>query len=132
MGYRSEVILAVHKSLMGVFLAKISQTSTTKEFVFSRAEVIENYKGEGNFLFRWQDVKWYEGYEDIDTIHGFMHDVDEEMGLCVTESADFPDGRTRYGDELYKFIRIGEDIGDCEERGHAFESDIYMTRSIAF
>ena len=130
MGYRSEVILAVHKSLMGKFLAKISQTSTTKEFVFSRAEVIENYKGEGNFLFRWQDVKWYEGYEDIDTIHGFMHDVDE-MERWIP-SANFPDGRARYADELFKFIRIGEDIGDCEERGHAFESDIYMTRGITF
>jgi len=41
------------------------------------------------------DIKWYEGYQTIDTFMAFLDDVDE----CKFE---------------YEFMRVGEDIGDVE------------------
>ena len=39
-------------------------------------EVIENYKESGNFLFRWESIKWYEGYPEIDCLNDFMDECD--------------------------------------------------------
>ena len=40
------------------------------------------------------------------------------------------DNDREYGD-LYKFVRIGEEMDDSEQRGYGFEN-IYISRAIAY
>ena len=60
-----------------------------------------------------EDVKWYEGYHDVDMFNRLMEVLDA-YGL----------------DDFYGMIRIGEDTDDIEQRGVPYEYDMYINRSI--
>ena len=60
-----------------------------------------------------EDVKWYEGYHDVDMFNRLMEHL-EAHGL----------------EDLYGFVRIGEEMDDNEIRGTAYEYDLYINRSI--
>ena len=60
----------------------------------------------------WQYVKWYEGYECVDFIESFLAD-------CIPE-------------EDYRFVRIGEESDDVEERGEYWDAEIYIQRAISW
>ena len=134
MGYRSQVVLAVDKALMGKFLAHVSQCESTKNLVFAEADDrVENYNGDGNFLFRWDSVKWYDGYKEVDCINDFMDEVDDMVldEIVVTSPAGGPSSvRPVHGEEYYRFIRVGEDSADIVERGGGFE--FYTQTTISY
>ena len=60
----------------------------------------------------WEQVKWYDGYECVDFVESFITD-------CIPE-------------EDYKFVRIGEETDDVEERGDYWDAEIYVQRSISW
>ena len=60
----------------------------------------------------WDGVKWYDGFEDVDFIEAFITD-------CIPE-------------EDYKFVRIGEETDDVDERGDYWDAEIYVQRSISW
>ena len=60
-----------------------------------------------------EDVKWYEGYHDVDMFNRLMEHL-EAHGL----------------EDLYGFVRVGEEMDDNEMRGACFEHDLYINRSI--
>jgi len=126
MGYRSEVVLAVHKQVMGKFLQLIGQHDEMKAMCFSHSdEVRENYNGEGNFLFRWSGIKWYEGYEGVDAVNEFMQWChDNEI-----EDKNFPEEQAT-GSEFFKFLRVGEDQDDIVNDGYCEDFQIYTHTSI--
>ena len=134
MGYRSQVVFAVDKMLMGKFLAHVSQCQSAKALCFAEADdKVENYKGDGNFLFRWDSVKWYDGYKEVDCINDFMNEADKMMldTIRVSSPAGGPDHERKvYGEECYRFIRVGEDSDDIVERGEGFE--IYTQTTISY
>ena len=70
-------------------------------------------------MFRFDSIKWYEGYKEIEAIESFMSHMDcdeaEELGEGV---------------EHYRFVRTGEDYEDIEQRGFAF--DIYPSVGIEY
>ena len=118
MGYRSEVVLAVNKEIMPEFLAYLATNDDAKRLVFSEADHLDqDYQGEGHLLVSWSDIKWYEGYPDIDTFENFMNECGE-----MVDNKDKED--------MFKFIRIGEDYADIEERGYGF--DIHVNRAIDY
>jgi len=126
MGYRSEVVLAVHKQVMGKFLQLIGQHEEMKAMCFSHSsEVRENYNGDGNFLFRWSGIKWYEGYEGVDAVNEFMQWChDNEI-----EDKNFPEEQAS-GSEFFKFLRVGEDQDDIVNDGYCEDFQIYTHTSI--
>ena len=126
MGYRSEVVLAVHKQVMGKFLQLVGQHDEMKAMCFSHSdEVRENYNGEGNFLFRWSGIKWYEGYEGVDAVNEFMQWChDNEI-----EDKNFPEEQAT-GSEFFKFLRVGEDQDDIVNDGYCEDFQIYTHTSI--
>jgi len=126
MGYRSEVVLAVHKQVMGKFLQLIGQHDEMKAMCFSHSdEVRENYNGDGNFLFRWSGIKWYEGYEGVDAVNEFMQWChDNEI-----EDKNFPEEQAT-GSEFFKFLRVGEDQDDIVNDGYCEDFQIYTHTSI--
>ena len=60
-----------------------------------------------------EHLKWYEGYHDVDMFNRLMEFLDA-YGL----------------EDLYGFVRIGEELDDVEMRGAPYEHDIYINRSI--
>ena len=60
----------------------------------------------------WDYVKWYEGYDCV----GFMEDFLENCIPC----------------EDYRFVRIGEESDDVEERGEYCDADIHVHRTISW
>ena len=126
MGYRSDVVLAVHKQVMGKFLQLIGQHEEMKAMCFSHSdEVRENYNGDGNFLFRWSGIKWYEGYEGVDAVNEFMQWChDNEI-----EDKNFPEEQAT-GSEFFKFLRVGEDQDDIVQDGYCEDFQIYTHTSI--
>ena len=132
MGYRSHVVFAVDKMLMGKFMAHISQVADAKNLCFvDNTEMVEHYAGNGNFLFRWESIKWYDGYKEVDCINDFMDKADDMVldEITIASPAGGPDSsRTVHGGEYYRFIRTGENSEDIEERGAGFE--IYTETSV--
>ena len=126
MGYRSEVVLAVHKQVMGKFLQLIGQNDEMKTLCFSHSdEVRENYNGEGNFLFRWSGIKWYDSFPEIEAINEFMQWChDNEI-----EDKNFPEEQAT-GSEFFKFLRVGEDQDDIVNDGYCEDFQIYTHTSI--
>ena len=124
MGYRSDVVLAIGKELTPFLLLATSQCKQAEELVFKHHDLFDRDYYEG-WLLRWESIKWYEGYEDIDAIQKF---VDE---ACADEYKIEEDGKERYSSEYIKFVRVGEDSSDVEMQGEGFW-DIYVSRHIEF
>ena len=124
MGYRSDVVLAIGKELTPFLLLATSRCKQAEELVFKHHDLFDRDYYEG-WLLRWESIKWYEGYEDIDAIQKF---VDE---ACADEYKIEEDGKERNSSEYIKFVRVGEDSSDVEMQGEGFW-DIYVSRLIEF
>lgn len=102
MGYRSDV-------------KAVFYTSDKEQWPALRLFVDENFPGElkGNleiigsstycgYVFSCEDVKWYDGYPDVQAYNKFVFDYTE----LVEGEAELP--------WVYEFIRVGEDADDVE------------------
>ena len=124
MGYRSDVVLAIGKELTPFLLLATSQCKQAEELVFQHHDLFDRDYFEG-WLLRWESIKWYEGYEDIDAIQKFVD------AACADEYKIEEDGKERNSSEYIKFVRVGEDSSDVEMQGEGFW-DIYVSRHIEF
>ena len=125
MGYRSEVILAIDAEVVPALMAAFAKCEETQKLCTQHVDNLNtDYDGEGNWLMRWDHIKWYDSYPEIAMIERFIEGLDSddlsEFGFAV----DAPLA------DLYKFVRVGEDMDDNEVRGYGFE-DIYISRSIS-
>ena len=96
MGYRSDVKTIIKKSDY-----ERMKTELVENELFKYATVKEVSKIDGVIL-EWRDVKWHEGYNEVAEIEKFITNLD-----------------------VYKIIRIGEEIGDIEILENAGENDEY-------
>ena len=124
MGYRSDVVLAIGKELTPFLLLATSQCKQAEELVFQHHDLFDRDYYEG-WLLRWESIKWYEGYEDIDAIQKFVD------AACADEYKIEEDGKERNSSEYIKFVRLGEDSSDVEMQGEGFW-DIYVSHHIEF
>ena len=113
MGYRSEVAVKCQKKAFEMFKEAYSKAEYTPD------KVIEN---DGEYLIYFDWIKWY---DDYDIVHNF-NDV-------MAELDDSGDNDEVYEQELgYKFIRLGEDGSDTEERENCYDIELWITRKIDF
>ena len=114
MGYRSEVILAIAPEAAPAFMAMCAKYPKVNAFCFRDTD----YKASGHEA------------EEISEVESFMRAM-EDGDLSVYGEKGQPKGDhdNSIWDEHYKFIRLGEDTEDCENRGQGFP-DIYITRGI--
>ena len=133
MGYRSEVVLYVGPEVMPQFMVTMAKSPQARELCFAdKDQVIKDYNGEkGSFLFKWGWLKWYDSYECVQALTDFMDWCDGEDLPTDEQNAD-GETLTQHAAEFYKFIRIGEEMDDSEQRGDAFWGDICINRSIEF
>ena len=126
MGYRSNVVLAITKHLTPFLTLATSQNAQAQTLVFRDADkFVGDYEGEKSWLFVWDSIKWYESYEDIQTLELFIQKAtSDEYSFEV-------DGQTQNSCEHIRFVRVGEESGDIEMSGEGFW-DIYPTTHICY
>ena len=115
MGYRSEVVLAVNKEIMPEFLAYLATSDEAGRLVFSDHDHLDqDYEEGGHLLVNWTSIKWYESYPEVNVIEKFTCEMEQEEDKS----------------EMFRFIRVGEEYEDIEQRGYGF--DIHVNRSIDY
>jgi len=125
MGYRSEVVLVVGKEVMPQFMVTMAKSVEARAMCFDEADRRADYGEKGNMLFSWYDIKWYDSFEGVSAIGDFLD-------WCDAEKVPTDDPKIRaYAAECYKFVRLGEEIEDMEERGEGFW-DVGVRRTIEF
>ena len=136
MGYRSEVVLVVGKEVMPQFMVTMAKSPEARALCWGEHDrMIKDYNGEGNILFAWGGIKWYDSYEGIRAIEDFLDWCDGES-VPVSEEQKAQDKSPTPvthvdGDQCYRFVRVGEELEDIEERGSGFW-DVGVRRSIEF
>ena len=121
MGYRSEVLFAIDKKVVPLFIAHIASNTAAQTLCFKHSdEHTKDYLGEGHWLFRWDHIKWYESYPEIQAIRTF---VDEKI-------QDLPEGYDQ-AEEYYRLVILGEEVDDNKQEGWGFDH-IYISRSIDY
>ncbi len=136
MGYRSEVVLVVGKEVMPQFMVTMAKSPEARSLCWGeRDRMIKDYDGEGNILFAWGSIKWYDSYEGVRAIGDFLDWCDGEHVPVSDEQKAQDKSPTPVthvdGDECYRFVRIGEDLDDNESRGSGFW-DVGVRREIEF
>ncbi len=90
MGYYSRVAIRLSQKAYN----KLKRKKFLPDSPFRSFDTFHFLKDE-TVLFQWNDVKWYDGYdEEVDAVMDFLRKLDENSG------------------EFYEYLRIGEDSGD--------------------
>ena len=126
MGYRSQVVLAISKHLTPFLTLAASQNAAAQALVFKDADTFDrDYGGDKSWLIAWDGIKWYESYEDIQTLEKFVQEAtSDEYKFEV-------DGEIQASSEHIKFVRVGEESDDIEMSGDGFW-EIYPSTSINY
>ena len=126
MGYRSQVVLAISKHLTPFLTLACSQEAEAQSLVFKYADTFErDYGGDKSWLLVWEGIKWYDSYEDIQTLERFVAEAEcDEYEFEV-------EGVKQNSSDHIKFVRVGEEDGDIESRGSGFW-DIYASTHICY
>jgi hypothetical protein len=126
MGYRSQVVLAISKHLTPFLTLAASQNADAQALVFKYNDNFDrDYGGDKSWLLVWDSIKWYESYDDIQTIESFVQKA------CSDEYEFEVDGEAQSSCEHIRFVRVGEESGDIEMMGDGFW-DIYANTSICY
>ena len=113
MGYRSDVGFACDPIIKQVIETVGEWDSEFKSLL----EHGEDLSCDDFGRWRFEYVKWYEGYPDVQVIENVMIMCDNAdiNGLCY---------------DSYGFVRIGEELEDVEMKGEPSSFDLYVNRSL--
>ena len=127
MGYRSSVVLAISKHLTPFLTLACAQEPEAQSLVFKHNDKFDrDYGGDKSWLFVWDGIKWYDSFEEIQTICKFIDDA-----VCDEYQFEDDDGNAGASSEHIRFVRVGEESGDIEMLGDGFW-DIYPSTTISY
>ena len=114
MGYRSDVGFACDPIIKQVVETVGEWDSEFKEFLDYGEDLAV---GDDQGRYRWEGVKWYESFPDVQIVENIMTMCDnyDAPGLAY---------------DSYGFIRIGEELDDSEMRGDTCAFDLYINSSL--
>ena len=129
MGYRSEVILAIDAEVVSALMAAFAKCEETQKLCTEHVDNLDtDYDGKGNWLMRWDHIKWYDSFPEIAMLNNLIEAMEsdelDEFGIPSNDDAPI-------SSEMFRFVRIGEDMDDNEVRGYGFDN-IYISRGISF
>ena len=101
MGYRSEVYLRIAEPLVEVVDAARKLDDTLDKMLFEAQD--------GKTDFYWGDTKWYDSYPEVRAVESLLDMLQ---------------------DDDYGFIRLGEEEGDIESKGHPSEYNMYTNTTV--
>jgi len=133
MGYRSEVVLAIAPEAASAFMALCAKSPKVLELCHDADVFKSGYAQEGDYFMHWNHIKWYESYPEIEALSEFIETMESDnlTDYGEPEPPTRPDGSDDQWGEYFKFVRIGEDQDDVEDKGWGFDS-IGLQRSIYF
>ena len=133
MGYRSEVVLYVGPEVMPQFMVTMAKCQATRAMCFSDHErMVKDYSGiKGSMLFKWGWIKWYDSFPEVQALNDFMDWCENEEIPTEEQNAD-GETLTQHAAEFFRFVRIGEEMDDNEQRGDFGWGDIGISRSIEY
>ena len=107
MGYRSNVVIAIHKEL-------IARNLVTSEIP---SNITNNFvkESETAHYFLLEQWKWYSEYPDVKEIEDYFTNLNEE--------SDY---------EMYGAVRMRENLGDVESWGSPHDFNIYAVQDIQY
>ncbi len=119
MGYRSDVGLCLTdagKKILDARLAALDPERDTTRHIHNLLDSPRSKREDqhsGAIAWLWEDLKWYDDYDDVNFIETLLNELDEED---------------------YLFIRVGESDDDTEIRGRFWENpfDMRLLRGVAF
>jgi len=129
MGYRSEVALALDAKIVPALMTAFAKCEETQKLCTQHVDHLDtDYGGEGNWLMRWDHIKWYDSFAEIEMINNLIEalECDDLSEFGIKEVINTPDYC-----QLFRFVRLGEDSSDNEQRGYGFDN-IYISRAISF
>jgi len=116
MGYRSNITIGVHKSIIITDLISPVIPNSLKT---------ESYTDIGDVRYWELDWKWYDSYPEVQAVLAFFEYLSDQPNIMMS-----PDTNT-HSIEVYGAIRLGEDTGDIEEWGSPNEYEIYTSQAIS-
>ena len=114
MGYRSDVGFACDPIIKQVVETMSEWDSEFKELLEYGEDLAD---GHDQGRYRWESVKWYESFPDVQIIENIMVMCDN----CDIHGLAY---------DSYGFIRIGEELDDLEMKGDTCAFDLYINRSL--
>lgn len=116
MGYRSDVVFAVYKD---VFVMPVDGTLDEYDMKCINDSVHESHIGSRDVLvFAFNSIKWYDAYPLTRFFNTRMGELD-----ALHASGLEPD-------ELYAYVRVGEEINDFDTRGANYEFGLFPQMTI--
>ncbi len=128
MGYRSEVVLAISPEAASAFMALCAKKPEVMQLCHDADVFKSGYEQPGDYFMHWSSIKWYEDYTDIAALQEFIEHLESD-DLTEFGEKDMPG--TSQWHECFKFIRLGEDPDDYDQRGYGFP-DIMSYRALSF
>ena len=128
MGYRSEVVLAVTPEASSAFMALCAKHPEVMQLCHDADIFKSGYEQPGDYFMHWSSIKWYDGFPEIARLMLFVEHLESDDPTEFGEKDDPEDGEWH---ECFKFIRLGEDPDDYDQRGYGFP-DIQTYRSVSF
>jgi len=116
MGYRSQVVLAMSEELRPFFLTFLVSNPDAKKMVDQADIRASDCIEKGDLVLGWDQIKWYPSYDEVAAMQGFVESLESED---LSEYGE-KEGNIDWGQETFKFIRIGEDHNDIDVVGHGF------------
>ncbi len=112
MGYRSDVYLAFHKTLLPFWLAHINTEQL--KMIEQDADSYDFFGDNDEWcIITWNCVKWYSSYGDVKAIENAVEYFD-----------------THKDQELFQYLRVGEEFDDVEQTGWANKFHIHRNVTI--
>jgi hypothetical protein len=133
MGYRSQVVFAIAPEAAHAFMALQAKHPEVLALCNDADDFSSGYEKEGDWFMHWSYIKWYESYEDVGPLINFINALDSD-DLSEYGEPDAPkdeNGNPGVWHEYFKFVRIGEDYEDIEDKGWGFGA-IQIMRQINF
>ena len=128
MGYRSEVVLAVTPEASSAFMALCAKHPEVMSLCHDADIFKSGYEQPGDYFMHWSSIKWYDSYPSIAALQEFIEHLECDD---LTEYGEKDDPSTCEWHECFKFIRLGEDPDDYDQRGYGFP-DIMSYRALSF
>ena len=128
MGYRSDVVFAIDAKLVPALMTVFAKCESAQRLCTQECDELDtDYDGEGNWMMRWESIKWYDSFPEVAMIEKLVEAMEsdelDEFGIPTDDDAPI-------SSEMFRFVRIGEEMDDNEVRGYGFDN-IYISRHIS-
>lgn len=109
MGYYSEVTIRCEEKAFEMFKEAWKKADITPD------KVLKTNDDTGDYIIQWGTVKWDTYYLDVAAINNVIKKLNELQDPSDTKNEGLG----------YKFLRIGENIGDVETDQNDWEIELY-------